>query len=366
MKPLHILKEKKQDLYKNLLLVVLLSTGVSLCVNYICSSFLSNTMILWCGIGCVLLVVIAYIVSFYKSKSFTIKADCLFVVDKNGELVNIDRYRLASDTGYILDSVFGENKAFKQLWTAAFTQRRIVTEHGEVYINASVIENKKIIEFVGELIEYLFLQWLSVQQMDYFSTFDEKEITALTRERVADYLLQNRILEMISKPYQERQKFYEGTNISPTDDTDIQHLSIFYKGTVYNRFDLKLPKHSTLKKANGALIIKNRNYTIKFKHGFKGTNANLPRRFKEMYLKQNDGNVSGFGFYPELEIKLNPLFFLVWKNWKYMKWIDILGENFHRDFSFKEFLNNIGYETALTSRLLADNQPDNTIFEEIS
>ncbi len=365
MKPLHILKEKKQDLYKNLLLVVLLSTGVSLCVNYICSSFLSNTLILWCGIGCVLLVVIAYIVSFYKSKSFTIKTDCLFITDKNGNLVDIDRYGVSNNTKFVLNSVCAENRVYEQLWTGAFAQQRITTKSGYIHINKGVGNNERIIDFVGELIEYLFLQWFSVQQMDYFSSYNEKDITTLTRERVADYLLQNRILEMISKSFLEREKFLEGTNITPDNYDREPPLMVYRQGFLYNKFDLKLPKHSSLKRVNGILVIKNRNYTIKFKHGFGGYNSSLPKRFEELYLKQHC-DLSVFGFYPELEIKLNPLFFLFRSSWKYMDWIDILGEEFHNNFSFKKFIKHIGYEEALTNKILADNHHDKNIYEEIS
>lgn len=366
MKPLHILKEKKQDLYKNLLLVVLLSTGVSLCVNFICDCYSSDKIILWLGILCVLLVVVAYVVSFYKSKTFTLKADSLFITNPEGKLVSIDRYAISREMEICLKSVFSENKTYESLWTGAFAQQKLITEDGKVHINKSV-NDAKVITFAGELIEYIFIQWLSMQQMDYFSNSDESEFETLDREKVADYLLKNRVLEMISKPYSEREKFaIDMPNKEDDNNGGAVCYMRYYKGTLYSRFELRLPKHSSLKKVKDTLIIKNRNYTIKFKHNFMGYNTSLPRQFEKLYLKLNNSENRVNGFQPELVIKLNPFFFLFRENWKYMNWIDVLGEKFITHFSFKEFLSNIGYETALTSRLLADNQPDNTIFEEIS
>lgn len=366
MKPLHILKEKKQDLYKNLLLVVLLSTGISLCVNYICDSYSSDKIILWVGVVCILLVVVAYVVSFYKSKTFTLKADSLFITNPEGNLVPIDRYTISGEMGICLKSIFSENKTYESLWTSAFAQQKLITDGGDVHINKSV-QDSKAINFVGELIEYIFIEWLSMQQMSYFSNSNTNKLETLDREKVAEYLLKNRVLEMISKPCNEREKFTIDTPNKADDYNGEEECYMkYYKGTLYSRFELKLPKHSSLKKVKDTLIIKNRNYTIKFKHNFRGYNTSLPRQFEKLYLKLNDSDNRVFGFQPELEIKLNPFFFLFRDNWKYMNWIDVLGEKFITHFSFKEFLNNIGYETALTSRLLAKNQPNNTIFEEIS
>ena len=95
MKPLHVIQEKKSDLYKNLLLVVLLSAGVSLCANYFSNIFTSNKLLLCGGIVCICIVVVAYVASFYKSKSFVIKTDSLFVVKKDGFLLPINRYRFS-------------------------------------------------------------------------------------------------------------------------------------------------------------------------------------------------------------------------------------------------------------------------------
>lgn len=374
MKPLHVIQEKKSDLYKNLLLVVLLSAGISLCANYFSNTYTSNKSLLYGGIVCICIVIVAYVTSFYKSKSFVIKTDSLFVVKKDGLLLPINRYRFSEEMNRDLRSVFSENKTFENMWIDAFAKHTGVekkspqsTPISESKKSASFFavmkkttqtdfekRNQKAIDFVGELIEYVFIDWLSLQQSSYFDSFEGSELETLTREKIADYLLQNRVLEMISKPYEERENFINSENNGNANDGEV--LVVFNGDTVFNHFDLQLPKKSSMYKDGKKLVIKNRNYTLRFSHNFIGFNANLPLGFSELYLGHDFRDIVVYGFRPELEIKLNPFFFLFWKDWKYMKWIDVVSEKFTDYFSFKAFVNRIGYETALTKRIIDVNK----------
>jgi len=351
MKPLHLIHEKKLDLYKNIVLVTLLSVGISLCANYLSDRYKSNMLLLIGGLLCVLIVIIAYVVSFYKSKTYVIKTDCVFVTGKDGLLIPIDRYWLSEEMDRDLRSVFSENKVFKDLWMKAF-DKRIDSESKAKYV--PVFNNKEIVGFVGELVEYVFIEWLSLKQSSYFNGFDDGDLEILTRDKISKYLLQNRVLEMISKPYNEREQFAKDNNSKKTEKGKV--CSIYSGGIIYQQFDLQLPKKSSLFKESGKLIIKNRNYTLKFTHNFKGFNANLPHRFHKLYLKQDFRDICVYEFSPELEIRLNPFFFLFWKDWKYMKWIDVVSEKFTDSFSFEEFVNKIGYEIALTNSIMDDSK----------
>lgn len=352
MKPLHIIQEKKLDLYKNLLLVVLLSVGVSLCANYLSNQFESNILLLIGGTICILIVVLAYIVSFYNSKSYIIKTDCIFITGKDGMFIPIDRYSLSEEMDRDLRSVFSENKVFKELWTKSFALQTDSEKTKRKYV--SIFNNSDIKGFVGELIEYVFLEWLSLKQSSYFNGFDNSDLEVLTREKISSYLLKNRVLEMISKPYNEREPFSEKRKEKNSSKGKI--CSIYNGDTIYHHFDLQMPRNSSLCKENDKLIIKNRNYTLKFTHNFEGFNANLPHKFHKLYLKQDFRDICTYEFNPELEIKLNPLFFLFWKDWKYLKWIDVISEKYSNFFSFKEFINKIGYEVALTNNIIDNNK----------
>lgn len=341
------IQKKKNYLYKNLILVAFLSIGISLVANYLSSSFSSNRVLLWCGIVCILITVFAHIVSLLISKSFTIRLDSLFLTDAGGRLVSINRYRFSEVMEECVMSIFSENKAFLQQWEKAFhceegTWRGLCVLKGGV-----ILGNEKMVNFVGEVIEYAFLKWFTLAQGSYFCSFNDEELEILTREKISGYLLQNRVLEMISKPYGEREKFIKHHQEKELGTGKI--CSMYSSdGVLYEHFDLKLPKRSCLYKKDGTLYIKNRNYTLKFKHNFLGFNSNLPIHFESLYLKKKFGSVKIYGFNPELTIKINPLFSLSAKKSKYLGWLDCIEEGFRSYFSFDDFIKKIGYDEALT------------------
>lgn len=353
MKPLKIVEERKNQLFKNLVLVSLLSIGISLLANFFSNKYDSNNLLLWIGLSLIVIVIIAYLVSFYKSKEYVIKEESLFITDKEGRFVPINRFGFSGDMEDVLLSVFKENSVFEDKWISAFKEKKIKIEDLE---KNSILYNKDIIGFVGELLEYVFLNRLSIMQSDYFDD-DSGDVEVLTRDKVSKYVLQNRVLEMISKPFEERKAFSDRHSDPKGKGTPIV---MYANGVVYERFELRLPKGTTLyKDKNNALVIKNRNYSIYFKHGFDGFNATLPVMFEDYYLNKGLHDISSFSINPELKIKLNPFFFLFSSNWKNMNWIDIICEEFSDYFSFDRFIEMIGYENALTNCIITENCTNN-------
>ena len=351
MKPLNVIKERKGLLFRNLVLVSLLSIGISLLANFFSNKYNANSILLWIGVSLIFIVILVYLVIFYKSKEYTIKEESLFITDKKGFFLPINRFRLSEDMHSSLSSVFKENNTFKEKWENAFKENEI--KNKEEFKKMHISNNEDIIGFFGELVEYIFLKKLSVITVDYFNT-KSNEIEVLTRDKISDYVLQNRILEMISKPFEERSAF--SNNKSDTKDSGTIY-AMFANGVVYERFELLLPKGTSLSKdkKNNTLIIKNRNYSICFKHGFSGFSSSTPRGFEKYYLNKGFDEINHYSFTPKLKIKLNPFFFLFFSNWKNMNWIDIICEEFSNYFSFDKFIEKIGYEYALTNIIINEN-----------
>lgn len=350
MKPLKIFEEKKNQLFKNLVLVSLLSIGISLLANFFSTKYAANVILFWTGLSLIVIVIIAYLVSFYKGKEYILKEKSVFVIDKECHFVPIKRFRFSEEMGETLLSVFKENKTFEDKWRKALTKTTTTTI--EELEKNSLFNNKDFIGFVGELLEYIFIKRLSLLQADYFNT-NSKSFEVLTRDKISHYILQNRILEMISKPFEERSAFSDSHS---TRDNIGKTVYMVADGVVYERFELKLPKGTIIKKdKNNTLVIKNRNYSLYFKHGFSGFATVTPTRFCEFYLNKDFRDVSEYELEPELKIKLNPFFFLFSWNWKNMNWIDIICEEFSDYFSFDRFIEKIGYEYALTNITVAKN-----------
>ena len=147
MKPLKIVEERKNQLLKNLVLVSILSIGISLLANFFSKKYDSNNLLLWIGLSLIFIVIIAYLVSFYKSKECVIKEKALFVTDMEGRFVPIKRYGFSQDMNVSLLSVFNENSTFEDKWIKAFKGKRVIDHN-----------NKDIIGFVGEEAFSSFLQ----------------------------------------------------------------------------------------------------------------------------------------------------------------------------------------------------------------
>lgn len=348
MKPLNVIKERKDQLFRNLVLVSLLSIGISLLANFFSNKYNTNNILFWIGVTLVIVVIVVYLVSFYKSKEYVIKEDSLFITDNEGNFVPIERFDVSRDMKNALVSVFKENGTCKTKWLDSFKKRKInVKDNVEKEESLFFTFNKDKIKYVGELVEYVFLHWLSLKTSSYFDN-KKYEIDLLTREKISNYLLQNRFLEMISKPYEEREAF---ANHSPNKKWG-KVCAIFTNDVIYDLFELKLPKGTKLYKEKNVLVIKNRIYSIYFNHGFGGFATNLPTSFAKYYLNRNFDDISVHSFHPEIKIKLNPFFFLLYKNWKVFSWIDIISEEFSEYFSFDKFVDKIGYEDALTNIII--------------
>lgn len=362
MKPLNVIKERKGLLFRNLVLVSLLSIGISLLANFFSNKYNANSILLWIGVSLIFIVILVYLVIFYKSKEYTIKEESLFITDKKGIFLPINRFRLSEDMHSSLSSVFKENNTFKEKWENAFKENEI--KNKEEFKKMHISNNEDIIGFFGELVEYIFLKKLSVITVDYFNT-KSNEIEVLTRNRISDYVLQNRILEMISKPFEERSAFSNNQSNIKEGET-IWAMSS--DGVMFEKFELRLPKGTTLTKdkRNNTLVIKNRNYSIYFKHGFGGFSTSTPRGFEKYYLNKDFDEINHYSFSPELKIKLNPFFFLFSSNWKNMNWIDIICEEFSSYFSFNNFIEKIGFEYALTNIMIQENNKKNEQNEDLS
>ncbi len=357
MEPINTFREKKEYLYKNLVLVALLSVGVSLLANFFTNCFPNSHIPLWSGIACIVISVLLYLISFYKNKSFKIKTDFVFVTDNEGRMLPIARYQALNNLISDLSSVFSENKAYEHIWYKSFKIKPLkINESGcEDFVciskvdeeNAAKLLNRDVKGFklMTEAIEYIFLDWLSRNQEIYFSSFEKGDkLAVLRREDIPDFLLKNRIIEVLSKPIEQREKFIEHLN----DVTKVEDVH-FLRGeddAIYEKFELMLPRNSTLTKKDDWLKIKNRHYALSFKGVFKGYNYQLPSGFRDLYIGRKDINV--YNTVLELKVELNPWFFIMFNDWKFLNWIDSAYSNFLHYFSFDHFIKEIGYKEIAT------------------
>lgn len=68
----------------------------------------------------------------------------------------------------------------------------------------------------------------------------------MSRSNIADYLLDNRVLDLISKPFEDREKFL--SKIKDKKDIGDIYTLLGDDDVEFNKFELKLPPKTILKK----------------------------------------------------------------------------------------------------------------------
>lgn len=339
MKPLSEVKLKKKNLFKNFFLVTVLSTGISMLANALTKD--AQTMIIIVpGTLCILFVAICYFNEFLGNSSYDIEVKSVLTVDDNQKVVPIRRFEFSEDISETVSSVLTENKAYEKIWKEAFT--------------SGFGQGEKNKEFVKEFIEYQYINLISLKLNSYFSNIDKRVTEKISRAQIPDVLMKNRVIELISKPIEEREKFQKVSS-----DNNLAQGELYYvngeDGVIYDRLELELPYKSKVYRKNDELVIENRAFIIKFKSKFLGFNTVLPRYFESYYMNRSMENTHNYLIDISMSIKMKSLFLLYVRDWRYIGWIDQIVEEFVEYFSIDDFVERIGFEEALTNHILFSN-----------
>lgn len=336
MKPLSEIKDRRNHLFKDFFLVALLSSGVSLVANSITKDC-GLLVALIPGAVCILYVAICYVKEYFSTSSYETKVDTLFFVDKQHHLIPIDRFRFSEDLNQAVISVLSENKAYESLWQDAFS--------------FGVENGKKGKAFVKEFVEYLFIKLVSLKLNSYFNNVDASAIEVIGRDQIPDVLIKNRVVEMISKPYEEREKFQKAIGEHGAAKGKIVFMG-GEDGALYDMLEIELPRKSKISNQDGGLLISNSNFNIRFEAVYDGFAAVSPRHFEEFYMRRSVRDTYCQMISMKMSIQLKPLFLFSMRDRRYLGWLDQISEEFVKYFSFEDFVRRIGFEQAATEHIL--------------
>lgn len=340
MKPITKIKTKRKDIVKNFILVAILSAGISLIANALTKE--SDLLVtLFPGAVCVIIVALFYLKEYIGGSSYDVNVESVISVDKEKNFIPIDRFRFSEDLNHAVLSVLSENNAYKPLWKQAF----------DFNING---DNKGQI-FVKEFMEYLFIHWISSELNAYFINYEDCSKEMIGREQIPDLLIKNRVIELISKPYEEREKFQKEIIKEKQNEGKIVYMG-GEDGVVYEMLEIELPRKSKVCREGDALVIKNRNFDIRFESDFKGFSTVLPRYFEDFYMKRLWKDTHNYLVNLKMSIRIKPFFLFSSRDLEYLGWLDRIGEGFIHYFSIDDFMSRIGYEQAATNHILYLNE----------
>jgi hypothetical protein len=361
----------KNNLVKFLFSAVILSFGINLLANFFCIKLANHsTIILIIAISIIILVSLYIMVLFFTKSHKSIDITSVVIINKKTkELETIPRYEFSEKLVRNLKSVFLENEALKDYWyneihPKKYEKKDLPTKNENTGVgyfsivkvnvpdetNFITINNAE--KILNETIEYTILEKLSLTLSTFFNNFSEEDkyIKTYAREDISQYLLKNRVLNLLSTPFSDRPIF---TKSGVKHDPEKGELVSLYgsDGSQYNKFTLILPKNSVIKRPeDGILEISNNSINLKITIRNKGFGTTLPHGFQENYLgfrdvdelviRQIDVNLS-------YNVKLFSMFGNKKKN--YHSWVDYFSNTLMDFCSFEKFVDFIHWEECLTN-----------------
>lgn len=370
---------KKSDFIKLIFAVFLLALGIGLIVNYLTILFESNIkVIIILGIILVSLVFIYLIINILSDCTRNISLKSVIMFEK-GNVLPIERYDFSEKLSETLYAVFIENEALLQAWKEDFKSviqdgnkqnpkiekssdsksKKPIQYLSIIRMNSPIEERieTKSQKIVKEAVEYILLEKLSTHLSTYFSDIpdDDEMLIEYTRSDFPEILLKNRIINLLSTPFEDRPIFLK----AKLKKEEIEGEIIAFggsDGSRFSRFDLVLPKKSDVtRKDDGGLLITSTRLILEIDVTYDKFNTVAPRGFEELYIRKGSRDISLDMVDIEISVKIKPLSLLFNKGWKYYNWIDSFVSRIDKDFSFDSFIKRIDWENALTNFIITNN-----------
>jgi hypothetical protein len=206
-----------------------------------------------------------------------------------------------------------------------------------------------------EATEYFVLRMLSTHLTNYFNDekFKEENLTKFEREDIPQVLLENRFLNLFSKPMEERvaAASFEDRYISKSTQGGSGESN-----TDFRHFHLILPNKAKVSRTGeNTCEITTKKFTLRVSILYLGADELLPADFEKYYLRlqeyyqrSNPSMVKEKAI--EIEIKVffkNSIFFST-TGLQYYEWLDSYLDKLEEEFSRPYFFKKIGWDSVST------------------
>jgi hypothetical protein len=171
-----------------------------------------------------------------------------FLISAAGQVIlPMHGYAFSGKCAGDVQAAFAENPALRAQWDVADETRRT---------QGWLAEHPNQAELLRELAENYAIEKLASTTGHYLRTADPDgtACVTLTRASIPASLLENRFLDLFSRPPQDRPAFGD-----PVDDTVVMAYRL---GAYFHRFELRLPAGSTIARESGAIRIRHPLMTV--------------------------------------------------------------------------------------------------------
>jgi len=125
-----------------------------------------------------------------------------------------------------------------------------------VEVDDDHLTKQKASRLLDEALQFVLLEELSTHLSTYFTNSNSDQISELSREDIPAFLLQNRVLNLLTTPIEQRDVFLKAFPSQENRPDGVLYSLWGSDGSMYSRFDLNLPKDSKVSfLSRGALRI---------------------------------------------------------------------------------------------------------------
>jgi len=267
----------------------------------------------------------------------------IIIDNENNEIIPIENYDYVNTISRDLKSAIIEDNAIK-----------IELENAGFESGSDKEKKQKGIKTINELTEYYILNTISTHLTNYFNNnkIEKEQLVEFSRNDIPLILLNNRFLELFSKPIDKRPIFnkheFKSDRLIIIKDSNKNLVSVkkVSQSNIFRfqSFKIVLPEDSKITKdLDGSIVIENKRIILKFKTIFECTNTVLPIGFEKYFLDLHDiFRYDAFQVNIILEFKLK--FGAVFLINRLDFWINSLIDKIEKKISKEKYFNKIEWD----------------------
>ncbi|MEB3310782.1 MAG: hypothetical protein VKJ02_11165 [Snowella sp.] len=363
------------DFFKLIIVGILLALGINLISSALDKLVNIPNLILLLGAFLVLASLAFFAFEIFGTRKMSRTVEAMLIYSReNNSLIAVNEYSFSEEVTRTMKAIFTENKAFQMIWekeplvSRSYRQNKdsenlleqnkqndssVDTESPPFLIITCVEDSEKSVEtkssyLLKEIIEFVILDRLSTHLTDYFAKLEGREIFVkeYLRDDMPTLLLENRILALLSSPLETRAPFSEFA-LSKNQPNGEIHLIIGQDGATYRRFNLVLPKGSTVfRPEQNVLCIENNRLSFSFKVEYSGASYLVPNDFLFLYAgTENIKNIDCKQITIHINAELKKGALLLPKGWSLYQWVDSFLDSITEFSSFDLFLEKINWNS---------------------
>ena len=282
----------------------------------------------------------------------------LFLDPDKNEILEVENYKLSEGLKKVMSAIYAESRSIYSEWE---TSPLVPKEEGKSLPTQDVENRSEEPSYIGifkvsnedashsipgaaklldEAILFVLLEELSLHLSTYFndSTSDEY-IAEIKREDIPGFLLQNRVLNLLTTPIEQRDIFLKAfPNTRERPEGELVSL-LGSDGSMYSRFDLQLPKHTRVSHCDsGAVRIETQRFELEISGAYSGLSASTSPVFVGQYLGREWKDTKYKYIEVVLSGRIKPLSLLSSKGWEHYRWLDSFRNRLRSNVDFDTFL----------------------------